>query len=81
MPTLCPECHHRPSGRGTNSEGYFAACYCKCHDVADAAPQLLAACKSLLEICRKSDWVNMESLDVTAARAAIRLAENSADCS
>lgn len=35
-PRLCTECHHRPS-RG---EG----CYCRCHDVADAAPALAEAC-------------------------------------
>ena len=35
---LCPECHHAPSGR-------TFACECCCHDVADAGPELLEACK------------------------------------
>ena len=36
--TICPECHHAPSGR-------TFACGCRCHDVADASPELLEACK------------------------------------
>lgn len=43
---ICPECHHRPSGRIAE---YGAACQCHCHDIADAAPELLAACKEAME--------------------------------
>lgn len=43
MALLCPECHHYPSGRTVEGQGH---CFCKCHDVADAAPNLLAACKA-----------------------------------
>lgn len=35
---ICPECHHRGSMRA----GDPAYCYCKCHDAADLAPELLA---------------------------------------
>ncbi len=40
---ICDECHHFPSGRVAE---YGACCSCKCHDVADAAPDLLAACEA-----------------------------------
>ena len=40
---ICKECHHQPSGRDTLGVG---RCYCKCHDVADAAPELLEACEA-----------------------------------
>lgn len=43
----CRDCHHTPSGRIAE---YGAACYCKCHDIADAAPDLLAALESLLAV-------------------------------
>jgi hypothetical protein len=46
-PLLCKECHHRPSER--IEEGYVARCYCSCHDVADASPDLLAACEQVLK--------------------------------
>jgi hypothetical protein len=50
MTSVCPECHHRPSDR--NDPGDFSGpaleCFCKCHDVADAAPELLAACRAAL---------------------------------
>jgi len=42
---ICSECHHLPSER-FNSGG--VQCYCRCHDVADAGPELLAACKTCL---------------------------------
>lgn len=41
---ICPECHHRGSMRA----GDPAYCYCKCHDAADMAPELLAACRETL---------------------------------
>jgi len=43
---MCPECHHMPSGR---FDAAGMQCYCRCHDVADAAPELLGACKALIE--------------------------------
>ena len=44
MPTLCPKCDHLPSCRS----GSRKDCACDCHDAADAAPALLAACKAML---------------------------------
>lgn len=41
---LCPDCHHRPSMR----TGDPAYCYCRCHDIADAAPDLLKACRQMV---------------------------------
>lgn len=35
---VCQNCHHWPSMR-FRENGY--ECYCKCHDVADAAPALV----------------------------------------
>ena len=43
---LCPSCHHWASCR-FDAEG--RQCYCKCHDVADMATELLAACKTMLQ--------------------------------
>lgn len=47
----CPTCHHRPSCRVDEDRG---ECTCKCHDVADAAPDLLAACKAVRDYARDS---------------------------
>ena len=47
---FCPECHHYPSERF--EECRPERCYCKCHDVADAAPDLFAACKAAEEFLR-----------------------------
>lgn len=44
--TLCPECHHRPSGR---FQEYGAECHCPCHNVADLSLALLAACNGMLD--------------------------------
>ena len=49
---LCPECHHYPSGRIAE---YSATCDCSCHDVADAAPELLSACQNV------ADWLNQHA--------------------
>lgn len=38
----CKECHHRPSMRVAE---HGAECQCACHDIADASPELLAACE------------------------------------
>ncbi len=77
MPTLCAECKHWPSVRHDCYQDEI--CSCKCHDVADAAPALLAALKEL------DSLLNFGQSDAPAAyvhaAAAIRLAENSADCS
>ncbi len=43
----CKECHHSPSGRFDLNSW---ECYCKCHDIADAAPELLAACEQMIQI-------------------------------
>ena len=34
----CKECHHLPSCR---FDAHGVQCYCECHDVADAGPDLL----------------------------------------
>jgi hypothetical protein len=44
----CKECHHLPSGR-FNCAGQ--QCYCKCHDVADQAPELLSTLNGMLGLC------------------------------
>lgn len=39
---LCDDCHHSPSRGGiSNDNPHGLWCYCKCHDLADAAPELL----------------------------------------
>jgi hypothetical protein len=48
MAKVCGECHHVPSGRWSGD--YGAECYCNCHDVADAAPALLIACRAAFEV-------------------------------
>ncbi len=84
----CEICHHKPSRR---MDAELRRCDCKCHDVADAAPQLLAACKEVAArlhdqanemICQnlmaESDFLReMRDLLLLAARNA----ENSPDCS
>ncbi len=65
-PFACPKCHHFPSGR--HSGDYNARCYCRCHDVTDAAPELLAACELIVAGWGHQDGV---SAAVVAARAAI----------
>jgi hypothetical protein len=55
--TLCPNCHHRPSMR----HGDTAYCYCYCHDVADAAPALLEACKAAVAATGGSGYWNGET--------------------
>ena len=55
----CKECHHRPSERNADCGTYYAACHCNCHDAADAAPDLLAACD---EIVRQSN-MNIDADD------------------
>jgi hypothetical protein len=65
--TLCPSCHHRPAERF--SAGFGACCHCKCHDVADAAPELLAACKRAVQIFRRAihpDAIPKQLLDAIA---------------
>ena len=44
----CPECHHAPSGRTFALWGRCLTCECRCHDVADASPELLVACNKTL---------------------------------
>lgn len=50
-PGVCAECHHLPSDRTAD---YGATCFCRCHDLADAAPALYEAAKAALSgvICR-----------------------------
>jgi hypothetical protein len=52
---ICRDCHHRPSGR---TQEYGADCYCPCHDVADVAPDLLAACEAALRYIPGSEAHN-----------------------
>lgn len=75
--TTCPECHHRPSGRFDAAGG---ECYCKCHDVADAAPYLLAALKAVLPYANTSGIESTEDYSkfykaLDAARTAVARAE------
>ena len=69
MAKLCPECHHRPSMR----DGDPAYCYCACHDVADAAPDLLAALDAL---CNSPNAKDNQMWD--EARAALHKAQGHA---
>jgi hypothetical protein len=72
-PKQCPDCHHSPSRRIAD---HGAECQCKCHDVADAAPELLAALVGLFEHCAMvhkhwGDGCNREQADraIDGARA------------
>jgi hypothetical protein len=68
---VCPDCHHPPSRR-FDPENYCAQCFCACHDAADAAPALLAACKAMLE----ANYMPDSAMTIAvAARNAIALAE------
>ncbi len=73
MPTLCPTCGHRPSQRISLAGHAAESCGCRCHDAADAAPALLAACKEYIAYREGNDG----NIDEIAGRmkAAIRLAE------
>lgn len=69
----CNECHHVPSGRWTD-EG--RTCYCKCHDVADAAQELLASCKEALDlIASEHQQVDSGEWDSDDARGVAELLE------
>jgi hypothetical protein len=75
---LCPECHHRPSGRTMEGQGH---CCCKCHDIADASQALLAACKAALRLessIAEEHWYSSRQCPDTfrAVRAAIAQAES-----
>ena len=48
-PTICSDCHHAPSIR-CRPDAYGADCHCKCHDVADAGPELLSCLRACVEI-------------------------------
>lgn len=70
----CRECNHTPSCR-FDCHGW--QCYCKCHDVADAAPALLEACRAA------AHWIQDEKtvgplLCLTKLNEAITLAEGKA---
>lgn len=47
----CEKCHHRPSERRYTAwhTQETRLCYCPCHDVADAGPRLLEACKTAID--------------------------------
>lgn len=65
----CKSCHHQPSGR-FDQNGW--QCYCKCHDVADAAPDLLEALEELLTVIQSDKFMTVK---VDAAYAAIAKAK------
>lgn len=78
MPTktrrLCSDCHHTPSRRIAD---HGAECCCRCHDVADAAPQMLAACEAVIaesnmgiDAANPDDW---HAAEIT--RGAIEMVE------
>lgn len=78
---ICQECHHNPSGR-FNADG--EQCYCTCHNVADAAPELLAALEESLALnINWSETAEADDLDyyseyravIKQARAAIAKAK------
>lgn len=51
MPKNCKDCHHLPSGRiGYNGR----QCYCKCHNLADHAPELLEVLEEARAYIRKA---------------------------
>lgn len=68
----CKDCHHMPSRR--NAE-YGAACQCKCHDVADAAPDLLAACEEMAEIISEGMTADYDSMTESLGRARAAIAK------
>jgi hypothetical protein len=47
MSKLCGECHHALSGRYADG----LQCYCRCHDVADAASALLEQLERAIQRC------------------------------
>ncbi len=59
--TTCMECHHAPSGRYTAG----LQCYCPCHDVADASPKLLKACRIALRRHKKALDIRIRLTEVT----------------
>lgn len=76
----CQTCHHRPSERLADCGGYVAECYCDCHKVADAAPDLLTALreareyvKFAFEVIRGPDRESvrgcLDRIDVAIAKA------------
>ncbi len=50
----CPNCLHLPSD-GYDRGGLHIRCKCHCHDVADAAPDLLAACEAAVLLSQHAD--------------------------
>jgi len=74
-PTICPKCYHRPSGRYAE---YGDECQCKCHDVADAGSELLAALRQIAELegdCEQQVFRLTRFQAAQIARAAILKAE------
>ena len=67
---ICPECKHRPSMRNGL---YFEPnkCLCRCHDVADSAPDLLQSLCDLENILSGKPYDRDEQKLLLAARAAI----------
>lgn len=49
---ICSSCHHAPSERHAL---YGCRCNCGCHDVADAAPDLLDAATRALGMLTEGD--------------------------
>ncbi len=78
---LCKKRHHVPNGRYIRGSfgdvPYNARCNCCCHNVADAAPELLAACKAALERLEHGDPPKGGRTEevCNGLRAAIALAE------
>lgn len=64
---ICPTCEHEPSMRYPTREFLNRRrCPCKCHDVADAGPELLAACHTVASwlSARATHYVSLGSEDV-----------------
>jgi hypothetical protein len=58
---ICPDCHHSLSCR---FDGEGRQCHCECHDLAEAAPELL---HMLAEITGEA--IGGTVMDVTARKA------------
>jgi len=60
---ICKSCNHLPSCRFGN---HFASwkCRCKCHDAADAAPDLLEACKAVLSSPKYGNEPSDEAIEM-----------------
>ncbi len=73
---VCKDCNHVPSGRFDANGGQ---CKCTCHDVADLAPEMLAALEAVSNSASSygegDAWPEIRRAALAQARAAISRAK------